>query len=384
LTNLIIGDNVIEIGRTAFESNQINNITIGNSVASIGAGAFARNSLISLTIPASVTDLGSQAFAYNTDLNEVILEADTPIEFDSRTFTIDGGTDNSAIDLIVPTGTEQSYIDAQWTGFNTVNSVILSFSIDNIQYDILDLTSPNEVTASAYRGTDTAINIPSSVTNLDTVYDVTTIGRYAFGFDNSLESVTISDGITEIEEYAFRNSYSLASVIIGNSVETIGLAAFGNTSISTITIPASVSSIGESIFYNITELTEVISKSTTPATLPSSVFDDITNVDLIIPGGTEAAYDAADWIDFNSITEDATLSVNNIDISNELTMIVTNENLKLTTINTVNEIQIYALTGAKVALSSSSEIAIDHLSNGMYIAYLQTNTGTATKKFIKK
>ena len=68
---------------------------------------------------------------------------------------------------------------------------------------------------------------------------------------SSLTSVTIPGSITSIGDSAFRGCTSLTSVTIPDSVTSIGDYAFrGCTSLTSITIPDSVTTIGSSAFYH--------------------------------------------------------------------------------------------------------------------------------------
>ena len=63
--------------------------------------------------------------------------------------------------------------------------------------------------------------------------------------------VTIPDSVTSIGEYAFTGCTSLTSVTIPDSVTRIGDWAFNNcASLTSVTIPDSVTSIGSRAFYN--------------------------------------------------------------------------------------------------------------------------------------
>ena len=106
--------------------------------------------------------------------------------------------------------------------------------------------------------------IPESVSYLDESYTVTKLER-AFDDCSSLTSVTIPNSVTSIGESAFAGCSSLTSVTIPNSVTSIGNDAFRNCfSLTSVTIPNSVTSIGWNAFMYCSSLTSVtISNSVT-------------------------------------------------------------------------------------------------------------------------
>ena len=86
---------------------------------------------------------------------------------------------------------------------------------------------------------------------------MTSIGESAFRDCYRLTSVTIPGSVTSIGDYAF-SGCRLTSVTIPDSVTSIGDYAFENcSSLTSITIPGSVTSIGESAFSGCTGLTSV-------------------------------------------------------------------------------------------------------------------------------
>jgi hypothetical protein len=90
------------------------------------------------------------------------------------------------------------------------------------------------------------------------------IGDNAFSGCDSLTSVTLPDSVTSIGRYAFIGCGNLTSITIPNSVTSIGDGTFYSCNrLNSITIPNSVTSIGDSAFSGCDSLTSV--------TIPNSV-----------------------------------------------------------------------------------------------------------------
>ena len=94
--------------------------------------------------------------------------------------------------------------------------------------------------------------------------DGTIIESDAFLGCSGLTSVTIPNSVTSIGDMAFSECTGLTSVTIPNSVTSIGSYAFYYCSgLTSVNIPNSVTTIGNGAFYNCTGLTSV--------TIPNSV-----------------------------------------------------------------------------------------------------------------
>src|SRR5208283_659666 len=96
-----------------------------------------------------------------------------------------------------------------------------------------------------------------------------------FFFRHCLTSVTIPSSVTSIGDYTFAGCSGLTSVTIPNSATSIGLEAFRACSgLTSVTIPNSVTSIGEDAFYECSVLKSAYFQGNAPASFGNGVFDE--------------------------------------------------------------------------------------------------------------
>ncbi len=257
---------VTSIGSYAFQyCSGLTSITIPNSVTSIEEGAFWYcTGLTSITIPNSVTTIGEKAFQSCTSLTSITIPNSVKTIW-SQTF---GGC-TSLTSITIPNSVTNimRFAFSGCTGLTSItipSSVafiledafkgcigLTSIKVDegNTKFDSRDNCNAIIETTnnSLFVGCQTT-TIPNSVTSID----------YAFNGCTILTSITIPNSVTTIGDYAFSGCSGLTSITIPNSVTRIGDYAFrGCSGLTSITIPSSVTSIGYAAFYGCTGLTSI-------------------------------------------------------------------------------------------------------------------------------
>jgi len=150
------------------------------------------------------------------------------------------------------------------------------------------------ITISGYDGAGGSVTIPAQINGKPV------IGIEDYAFQNtSLTSISIPDSVTSIGAWAFSGCNSLTSVTIGNGVTSIGDGAFtGCSSLTSVTIPGSVTSIGAWAFQICSNLTSV----TIPGSVTSiggGVFSGCNGLTTINVNSANSAYTVQDNVLYN-------------------------------------------------------------------------------------
>lgn len=255
LTGINLPSSVTSIGTSAFNSCQgLTGIDLPSGLTSIGNSAFSGcYNLSSMQLPSGVTSIGGSTFSGCGELTSINLDNVLSI----------GASAFSGCESL--TGPLQ--IGGATIGDNAFNSC----------------TALQGVTI----GSSTAAG------------QVPMIGAGAFSGCASLSAVNLPNSMVSIGDDAFYNCGQLTNIVLPSSLETIGIFAFNSTGLTSLTIPASVTSIGRGAFRGCA-FEYVIMEGENPADIGEAatdpdewwiIFD--AGVTIYVPSTAVAAYQAA-------------------------------------------------------------------------------------------
>ena len=128
----------------------------------------------------------------------------------------------------------------------TATKALADFTVGGILYRS---AGDYAVVATGVNGVTTGdITIPEVIAHEGWTYVVLGIEHGSFKGNTRITSLTINAPVTELAGSEFQGCTSLASVTLPGTLKTIGSYAFYGSGLTSITIPASVDSIGRGIF----------------------------------------------------------------------------------------------------------------------------------------
>lgn len=211
------GSQLKSIGVSAFSGTEpahpiFKEIQIPDSVETIGTNAFQNcQDLESITLPASLKTIESSAFSYCLNLSEIKLPTSLKA---IQSYVFDGC---SSLETVFYDGSL-----AQWSRINTSNGFLGYSSPSLVMGDytaqfipVKDENDPDPppktVTITKYTGTESTVILPSTINS----WPVTKIGEDALKDNTTITSVTIPASVTEIGSNAFAGCTNLTSVTYG-------------------------------------------------------------------------------------------------------------------------------------------------------------------------
>lgn len=159
---------------------------------------------------------------------------------------------------------------------HTLLTFAYDFEVDGLYYSKLSNNTVEVTFKEKYRNSYSGeIYIPEIINYNGVEYSVTSIGADAFSYCGLTGSLTIPNTVTSIGDYAFAHCSRLTgSLTIPNSVTTIGDNAFRGCSgfSGSLTIPNSVTTIGDYAFEGCTGFTASLSISNSLKEIGNYVF----------------------------------------------------------------------------------------------------------------
>lgn len=252
-SKLIISPTIKTIDSNSFVSNSILALALPDSVTSIGEVSFTGNSISTLNIPGSVETIGSNAFNSNNirklTLNEGIKtlndycfanNAFKSVKLPDSLSSVGIAFLNTPIEMLDTGGGFPISISTFATLKSSLKSLIVGSS---------SLQKEQTIDNGTFEGF-------TELQNVTIRKNVKKINRQLFELDSALTNVTLNDSIESIGDYAFDRCSKLKNIKLSNSLKLIGQNAFSSSGLLSVDIPESVIKIGESAFTN-TPLKEI-------------------------------------------------------------------------------------------------------------------------------
>ena len=294
--------------------------TVSADVLALSSTAFKGGSLEKIVIHKDVNSISrvnneGETFSFGSNLREIVVHEDNSNYYTENGILFDSSAKEKL--LAYPGGKQEpTYtLDANVTAIThnafAGNSTLIHFVgndvLNHIGYHAFDyaeslktvtsIDNVNVISAYAFRRSGLeSIDLPTNPL-------FTTLGLVGAGgvFERcfNLTSIEIPANIKTIIGNAFSGCENLINVVLNEGLESIDSQAFGNTAISSITIPSTVTHIGDRAFQNSTDLQEIrFSGSALPVLDGNEVFYNISNdAHFIFENAGETTIDT--WISAN-------------------------------------------------------------------------------------
>ena len=241
LTKLEIPSNIEEIHSGAFYNTKLSDLILSEGIKRIASSAFVGNQLKVIELPASLQYLGSSAFGNSSKLRVVKIKSNIELDRYYDVNTISPFTyQNYYGDEISKQRPESIFVNFEG-GVSKVSDYLFNGVTPIKSVTFKDNINLTEIGSHAFDGTSlTFLTLPDTVE---------TLGEYAFGNINTLNSVNIPEKLTTADR-AFAGSKKLNE--LRNKIEGIRIpdGMFENTGLTTFIVPSGIKEIGKYAFRN--------------------------------------------------------------------------------------------------------------------------------------
>ncbi|MDE6191516.1 MAG: leucine-rich repeat domain-containing protein [Muribaculum sp.] len=254
IKEIILPPTLQKIGVGAFSGTGIKKIELPSNITEISDALFKGSLLEEITLPQSVASIGEEAF-YDSNLQRIVLH-DGIKYVGKRAFY------NNKLEEIIFPDTQIEFGEDVF------------YECDNLK----QVTIPDWMTV-----------IPGGM----------------FSFCHELENVIFPDGLREISATAFWGS-PLKEIVVQEGLETIGNLSFSLGNFESITLPASVKSIGRGAFNSAKPVKYIRSMAVEPPKSDRWNYPEIfaSDIPVYVPVGSGDKYRAAEyWSYFKNFIE---------------------------------------------------------------------------------
>ena len=248
VTSISIGGSVATIDDYAFYNcNAVSELVIPEGVEFIGERAFMSNKFKTLTIPSTIETIESKAFANGLRPLENLTIKATGYDFKSDIFGDLVGKDATSKSATIPASdvwtidffealgysvTKTGASDGGWNSYPTDCVYEMGASVKgyyNANTGVLTVRGSGAMKDYTGISNTPLYNSGAKSTAYELVIEegITRIGNHAFN-NTAVTSISLPQSLTSIGDYAFQISKGITSLVIPKNVETIGQRAFNS------------------------------------------------------------------------------------------------------------------------------------------------------------